>query len=489
MARGSVERIVQAIFTTKENGVKRKLIAVTSAAAAVALMASACSSSKSTPSAVTGTSVGGSVTATTGASALTGPKDNAAGTTINVWLVSDPKNNKDWMKIIDDAKAAFKAKTGADVNINWQTWGNHLTNLDATLSGQGDVPDVIEVGNTEAAKYSLSGAFADVSSTKSGFDNNDTWLQGLSAPCTVDGHLYCIPYYAGTRALIYRTDLLKAAGVDKIPGTYTDFLAALDKVKAANASNSNFVTYNAPGKNWYQAGSFVYGAGGSFANTGADGKWAGNLEDPKSIQGLQQWADLVAKYSTPTSHTTDESAEDKLFETGNVFAEYDSAWHSGAVQSVHSNENDPNSPMQDTPVKGKVDVAPLPGAVAGTPSPAFLGGSVLGIPQKSKYQNLAAEFVQFYTNSASNLAEGNNVGNLPNNTKDLAAVSGSKNVSTQIADQAKASWFVPVAANWADVESSNVLQNMLESIATGKSSVADAAKAADAQITDILNKK
>ena len=407
-----------------------------------------------------------------------------------MWLVSDPKNNPDWMKIINDAKAAFKAKTGADVNINWQTWGNHLTNLDATLSGNGDVPDVMEVGNTEAAKYSLSGAFADVSSVKSGFENNDTWLDGLAAPCVVDGHLFCIPYYAGTRAMIYRTDLLQSqAGVSTVPATYTDFLAALDKIKAANASDPNFVTYNAPGKNWYQAGSFIYGAGGSFAKKDASGKWAGNLEDPSSLKGLQQWADLVSKYSTPTSHTKDESDEDKLFETGKVFAEYDSAWHKGAVESVHSNENDPNSPMQDTVVKGKVALSPLPGAVAGTPSPTFLGGSVLGIPAKSKNQNLAAEFVQLYTNSASNLAEaGPKIGNLPNNKKDLAAVSGTPGVPTELAEQAKVSWFVPVAANWADVESSNILQNMLEDIATGKSSVADAAKAADTQITSILNK-
>lgn len=462
---------------------KRKLIAVSAAAVALALTASACSSSKSSKA---GGSTGGTTGGGSSAPALTGPKDNAAGQTLNVWLVSDPKNNPDWMKIINTATAAFTAKTGAQVSINWQTWGNYKTNLDAALSGSGGVPDVMEVGNTDAAKYSFNGAFADVSSVKSTFDNSDSWLTGLSAPCTSDGHLYCIPYYAGTRALIYRTDLLSAAGVTTPPATFTDFTAALDAIKAKN-TDPNFVTFNMPGKDWYEAGSFIYGAGGSFAVKDSSGKWAGNLEDPKSQQGLQQWADMVTKYSTATSHTKDESDEDTLYETGNVFAEYDSAWHSGAVQSVHSNPNDPNSPMQDTKVKGKVDVMPLPGAAAGTPSPAFLGGSVLGIPQKSKLQNLAAEWIQLYTNSASNLAEGA-LGNLPNNTKDLAAVSGTKAVSTQIADQAKASWFTPVAANWADVESSNVLQNMLEDIATGKASVADAAKSADAQITSILNK-
>lgn len=465
---------------------KRKLIAVSAAAAAVALMASACSSSKSS-----GGSTGGSTGSTGGSSAaaapaLTGPTANAAGKTLNVWLVSDPKNNPDWMKIINTANAAFTAKTGAQVTINWQTWGNHLTNLDAALSGGSGVPDVIEVGNTEAAKYAFNGAFADVSSVKTTFDNNDSWLTGLSAPCTSDGHLYCIPYYAGTRALIYRTDLLASAGITTPPATFSDFTAALDAVKAKN-TDPNFVPFNMPGKDWYEAGSFIYGAGGSFAVKDSSGKWAGNLEDPKSQTGLQQWADMVKKYSTATSHTKDESDEDTLFETGNVFAEYDSAWHAGAVAQVHSNPNDPNSPMQDTKVKGKVDVMPLPGAAAGQPSPAFLGGSVLGIPEKSQLQNLAAEWIQLYTNSASNLAEGG-LGNLPNNTKDLAAVSGTKSVSTQIADQAKASWFTPVAANWADVESSNVLQNMLEDIATGKATVADAAKSADTQITSILNK-
>jgi N,N'-diacetylchitobiose transport system substrate-binding protein len=461
--------------------VKRKLIAVTAAAAAVALSASACSSSKSTGASAT---TGGAPTSS--APKLTGPSANAAGTALNLWLVSDPKDNPDWMKIINDATAAFTAKTGATVNINWQTWGTHLTNLDAALSGNGNVPDIIEVGNTEAAKYAFNGAFADVSGVKTSFDNSSSWLTGLSAPCTVDSHIYCVPYYAGTRALIYRTDLLTAAGVTTPPATFSDFTAALDKVKAANAKNPNFVTFNMPGQNWYEAGSFIYGAGGSIAAKGSDGKWAGQLSSAASQQGLNQWSTLVKNYSTTTSATKNENDEDTLYETGNVFAEYDAAWHQGAVQSVHTNPNDPKSPLQDTPVKGKVDVMPMPGSTAGTPSPAFLGGSVLGITEKSKNQALAAEWVADYTNSASNLAEGA-LGNLPPNTVDLAKVSGTKAISTQIADQAKASWFTPNSPNWANVESSKVLQNMLEDIATGKKTVADAAKAADAQITQILN--
>jgi len=54
-------------------------------------------------------------------------------------------------------------------------------------------------------------------------------------------------------------------------------------------------------------------------------------------------------------------------------------------------------------------------------------------------------------------------------------------------EAAKSTWFVPNTPNWANVESGNVLQNALESIATGKSTTQDAAKSADAQIAQILN--
>jgi N,N'-diacetylchitobiose transport system substrate-binding protein len=44
-----------------------------------------------------------------------------------------------------------------------------------------------------------------------------------------------------------------------------------------------------------------------------------------------------------------------------------------------------------------------------------------------------------------------------------------------------------MAPKWADVESGNVLQQMLRDIATGKKTVADATAWADGEITRILN--
>jgi N,N'-diacetylchitobiose transport system substrate-binding protein len=46
---------------------------------------------------------------------------------------------------------------------------------------------------------------------------------------------------------------------------------------------------------------------------------------------------------------------------------------------------------------------------------------------------------------------------------------------------------VPTAPNWVKVENARVLQSMLASIFTGRSTVAKAAKRASDQITRILN--
>jgi N,N'-diacetylchitobiose transport system substrate-binding protein len=397
-----------------------------------------------------------------------------------VYLMVDAQSG--WKDVVDAASTKFTQATGAQVDVQYQQWANHLTKLDATLGGN-DVPDIIELGNTEASKYVFNGAFADLSSKVSSFDNNSTWLTGLSGPCQADGKTYCVPYYAGARVLIYRTDLFQAAGL-KAPATYDDLAAAAQKLQSTHASDPKFSAFYMPGKYWYAAMAWVYGAGGAIATKGSDGKWAGTLESSAAEQGLQKWVDLAKTYSKGDP-TKDENDQDAVFSQGTSGMLYGNAWEVGAVQQVHKDPNDPNSAMVDTKVKDKVAAVPLPGLTAGQGMPTFLGGSVLGVAQKSSKKDLAAEWIKDFTSTASMtalLAKGV----LPNSTALLDQAASIKGLESAAA-AAKNSWFVPNAPGWADVEKSNVLQQMLVDVVTGKKSLDDAAKAADAQITSTLN--
>lgn len=393
------------------------------------------------------------------------------GKTLKVWLMVDAQSS--WKEIVDDANARFTAATGASVSVEYQQWANHLTKLDATLAGN-DVPDVIELGNTEMPKYVFSGAFGELD--KSTFDNSANWLKGLSGPCELDGKTYCVPYYAGARVLIYRTDLFDAAGV-KPPASYSELTAAADTLKAKNSASNKFAAFYMPGAYWYAAMSWVYAEGGQIAKKDG-GKWVGTLAEPTAQAGLTKWSDLVKKYSSGDI-TKDENDQAAIFAQGQSAMFYGNGWEAGAAQEQRKDPNDPNSELVATKVKGKVASAPLPGI------PSFLGGSNLGVASKSKDQALAAEWIKTFTDTKAQealLAKGV----LPNATNLLdkaATVKG--NEATALA--AKSSWFVPMAEKWADVEKAGVLQQMLRDIVTGKRSVADATMWADTEIAKILN--
>jgi N,N'-diacetylchitobiose transport system substrate-binding protein len=413
-------------------------------------------------------------------------KDEAAanepdgkGKTLKIWLMVDAQTA--WPNVVEATTSAFTEKTGADVKVEYQQWSNHLTKLDATLAGA-DVPDVIELGNTEAPKYVFNGAFADISARKSTFDNNGTWLTGLSAPCEADGKLYCAPYYAGARVLHYRTDLFQTAGLQP-PTTYDELLKVSETLQAKNGANPKFSPIHAPGKYWYAAMSFVYGSGGQIAKKDG-GKWKGTLSESQAVEGLQKWTDLQKKYSK-ADPTKDESDQAAVFSQGQTAMMIGAGWEGAAAESQPSNPNDPKSAKADTVVKGKIAAIPVPGYTADKPMPAFLGGSVVGVTAKSANKALATEWTRIFTGTASQellVAKGA----LPNTTSLLdKAAAHNGNEATAVA--AKVSWFTPTAEKWADVEKGNVMQQMLVDIATGKKSIADATKAADDEITKTLN--
>ena len=77
---------------------------------------------------------------------------------ITVWLQVDAQA-ENWAPIVKAANDQFeKAHPGVTVDVQYQTWGDHLKKFDATLAG-GNAPDVIEMGNTEMTKYMAAGAF------------------------------------------------------------------------------------------------------------------------------------------------------------------------------------------------------------------------------------------------------------------------------------------------------------------------------------------
>src|ERR1700730_6830733 len=167
--------------------------------------------SVATAFALLATACGGNSNATTTTGNETG--------TLTVWLM----NGSAPQSVVDGVNADFKAKhPNVTVNVEIQQWSDVTTKLDTAFAGS-TPPDIMELGNTLVAKYASVGALADITSKKGSFQNSGTWLQSLTDSCTFQNKLYCVPYYAGSRAIIYRTDMFSAAGVQP-PTSMADLL-------------------------------------------------------------------------------------------------------------------------------------------------------------------------------------------------------------------------------------------------------------------------
>ena len=102
---------------------------------------------------------------------------------ITVWLQVDAQADN-WAPIVKAANDQFeKAHPGVTVDVQYQTWTDHLKKFDATLAG-GNAPDVIEMGNTEMTKYMAAGAFQDLTSEKGSLPNSSTCARSTAATAT-----------------------------------------------------------------------------------------------------------------------------------------------------------------------------------------------------------------------------------------------------------------------------------------------------------------
>jgi len=135
----------------------------------------------------------------------------------------------------------------------------------------------------------------------------------------------------------------------------------------------------------------------------------------------------------------------------------------------------------------KMGAYPMPSHIKGRYLPTFLGGSDVGIPSQSHNKSLAADWIKAYTGTASETLIAK-AGNVPNTTK-LLGVNAKIPALAPFAKAASYSWFVPIAANWVNVENANILKTMCTTILTNRKSVAKATADASASITKILNAK
>ena len=413
-----------------------------------------------------------------------------AGQTVTLWLAGGDTPDELRTYLTD----TFKAKTGATLKIEEQSWGDLVTKLTTALPDAENTPDVVELGNTQSPTFTNVGAFLDISDQYDAL-GGDKLLQSFVEAGSVDGKKYALPYYFGSRYMFQRKDVWKEAGVET-PTTLDEFNAAVGKVAQQNPRHiKNFSGFFIGGQDWRNGISWIFANGGDLAKK-ENGQWVSTLSDPNSLKGLQQLQQIQKVASNAPADAKDQSpwlyindndvitdeagkaAGKTSLSAGTIMAPGWAHWSIGdAVKKDGKVVREWNPETFGTFV--------LPGT-DGKPAPVFAGGSNIAISAKSKNPELSKELMKIiFSADYQNKLGGAGLG--PANS-DYVSSLGDDEFAKALIASASNSKLTPAAPGWAAVEASMVLEEFFGKI-EGTTDLAALAKVYDAKITPMLNTK
>ena len=206
---------------------------------------------------------------------------------VSVWIM-DPGSPKIQGVLKGYATSFEAAHPGTKVDIEFVPWAQAHDKFTTSIAG-GKTPDIAEMGTTWTPEFADEGAFEEVSKPPSG-----QYVSSLVDAATLDGKVWGKPWYAGSRALIYRKDVLKKAGVE-VPKTWDELLAASKTIKA-KVPDIYPIGYTGLTEHMYLP--TIWQAGGQIAKQDGD-SWTSELNTPQAAKAIQFYTDFYKEGLTP----------------------------------------------------------------------------------------------------------------------------------------------------------------------------------------------
>src|SRR5690625_109283 len=265
-----------------------------------------------------------------------------------------------------------------EVVLEITPYGEYFTKLDAAATG-GGLPDVFWMNGPNLIKYASNDMLEPLTDNikEDGLDLNP-YPEALVDLYNYDGNQYALPKDFDTNALWYNKELFDEAGVD-YPNENWEWD---DLVEAAKELTD-------PAKDVYGIRAYMTSGQASFwnvifSNGGyviSDDKKKSGFDDPKTIEALQLYHDLIHVHEVSPTHAQVESTSGtELFESGKV------------AMIIHASYYTPMFKDHDY-LKDVADVAPLPKMNGGRSNVIHGLGNV--ISSESKEKEAAWEFVKF----------------------------------------------------------------------------------------------
>lgn len=385
---------------------------------------------------------------------------------LRVWLFQEASNAAK-EAVIEEAKAEFEAAhQDVTVSLEYLPVDGRATRFNGAFNDKSSAPDIAEFGNTDLAGYTASNGFAELTGDLDAWSDSADLVPAVLDTAKVDGKAYGIPWFTGTRALYYRTDVFTELGLEP-PKTLAELA---DTARTIRAAKPDLYGIAVGGKYLFALLPYIWANGGDIAEQDGD-TWKSTIDSEAARAGLSQYTELISDDICPPAQCAQLTGSQSV-----------SAFAGGkAAMTIGGDFN--RAAVDEGAVKGKYAVIPLPGKDSGDIAPAFAGGNLLGVFRSSQKYTLSLEFIKLLGGKKYQQQMYEAMGNMPTFSDVQDKIAGDDPFLEPFIKTVQAGTkFVPATPEWTQIDAQGVLPTAVQQVATGKQDVDTAAKAAAAEM-------
>ncbi len=311
--------------------------------------------------------------------AATAAMADSHATTITIATV----NNGDMIRM-QGYTDQFTEQTG--INVEWVTLEENVLRQRVTtdITTNGGQFDIMTIGMYETPIWGANGWLVALDGLSAEYDVDDI-LPAMRAGLSYDGTLYAAPFYGESSMVMYRTDLMEAAGLEMPDAPTWQFIreaaAAMDDPE--NGVNGVCLRGKA---GWGEGGAFITVTGNSFGARWFDEEWNAQFDQPEWAEALNFYVNLMNDYG-PDGYATNGFNENlSLFQQGLC-----GMWIDATVAA--SFVTNPN----DSEVADSVGFALAPNSEGVDRRSNWLWAWALAIPAGTQQAEAAQTFIEWAT--------------------------------------------------------------------------------------------
>jgi multiple sugar transport system substrate-binding protein len=224
------------------------------------------------------------------AAILCGCGEHRYSTELEFWLADF---NEQTRELIDKQLVPRFEAAHPDTKVNTQyiSWAHLDEKLTISFAG-GVAPDVFQVGAEYVGGLAYRGMAHPLDDYVARWGFKDDYFSASWSTCIYQGHIYGLPYLSAPRVLLYRKDLLKAAGFDRAPDNWEELARAAKRMTVREGPITKMAGMSLP-VSWQIFVEFLWENGGQVLSE--DGRRS-RLNSPEAVEALQYYVDLYHKY-------------------------------------------------------------------------------------------------------------------------------------------------------------------------------------------------